>query len=98
MPTPRIERETTMTYNEEEEDALIWSASPTFQRKMEKMGIPHYKSGMRDGLPVEESRYYRVPKSWVKVRLPRKMPELTEEQRKERADQTRARFTKRAAV
>lgn len=96
MPTPRIERETTITYNEEEDEAMVWSASRIFQRKMERLGIKHYKAGKRDGAGVDESRYYKVPKGWVKIRLPHKKPELTDEQRKERARLTRERFTKQA--
>lgn len=49
MPTPRIEMETTIVFNQEEDVAMVWSASPIFQRKMERIGIEHYKAGKRDG-------------------------------------------------
>lgn len=78
MPRPRIERETTVCYNEEEDNALIWSASPVFQRKMERLGVEHCKSASRPEAGVEESRCYRVPKGWVKIRPARV---LTDEQR-----------------
>jgi hypothetical protein len=96
MSTIRQERETTIAFNEEDADALVWSASPIFQRKMERLGIAYYKSSEGEGAGVDESRYYRVPKKLVSVRQPRKLPELTEEQRHARAILTRARFTKRA--
>lgn len=92
MATPRIEQETTITWNEGEGDALVWSASPVFQRRMAKLGIQPYQVGQRDG---EESRAYRIPKKLVRINLPRKAPELTDEERKVRADALRERFAKR---
>ncbi len=94
MPTPRIERETTITYNEEGDDALLWSASPLFHRKMTRLGIAHFKAGKRDGLPVDELRFYRLPKTMVKILLPRKVKELTVEQRAALAEQARVRFSR----
>ena len=94
-PTLRIERETALSFNEEEETALIWSASPLFQRKMERLRIEPYETNKRDGQPVEETRSYRLPKAWIRVRLPLK---LTEEQRKARSDQARERFSKPKAI
>jgi hypothetical protein len=96
MSTPRIERETIITFNEEEDEAMIWSASPTFQRKIERRGFTHYRASTRDGDGGVESRYYRVPKRFVSVRPLRRMPELTEEQRQVRSDAARERFRKRA--
>lgn len=97
MSTPRIERETTIVFNEEEGHALVWSASPVFQRRIEKLGVPAYKTESRGEAGVAESRYYKIPKPWVKIRLPHKTPDLTDEQRKARAEATRARFSKRAS-
>lgn len=94
MRTPLIERETVISWNEEEPDAHVWSASPLFQRKMERMGLEPYKTDLRGEAGIIESRYYRVPKRLVGVRLMRKMPNLTEEQRLERARIARERFNK----
>ena len=69
------ERETTITFNDEESDALIWSASTTFQRRMAKLNIEPFRV-------TEDSSYYKVPKKYVKVSRPRKMQQLSNEQRK----------------
>lgn len=82
MATLRIERETTIAYNEEEDFAFVWSSSPVFQRKMERLGIEPQKTSKR--MDVEPA-YYRVPKSWVKIRKPALFTEETRQRRSERA-------------
>jgi hypothetical protein len=58
-----IERETTIIYNEAEDHALLWSASPIFRRRMQKLGIEPYKTAQgADGTDTEGSAYFRVPK------------------------------------
>lgn len=96
MSTPRIERETTITWNEEEDEAMVWSASPLFQRRMDRLGIGYYKSSEREG--TEESRYYKIPKGFVGIIRTRKKRELTEEQRKAEGDKLRAGREKQRAV
>lgn len=86
MPTPRIERETTITFNEEEEHALVWSASPGFQARMKRHGVEPYQVGKRTDV---DSHWYRVPKTWVKVSPPRHR-ELTEAQREELRERGKA--------
>lgn len=66
MSTLSIERETSLVYNEEE--ALLWSASSIFWRKMEKLDVVPINQ-------TEHSRSYRVPKRWVVVRKPKIMSE-----------------------
>lgn len=87
MPTPRIERETTVSYNEEESVALVWSASPVFQRKMAKRGVEPYQ---RDDREDVAGLWYRVPKRWVKVSPPRNM-QLSDEQRAKMGERLKTR-------
>lgn len=69
--TIAIERETTVTYNAEEDVACVWSADPVFQRRMEKLGVEPCRVDRRG--EHGESRSYRVPKKWVKVKPPRQL-------------------------
>ena len=64
----QYERETTITFNDGEDEAAIWSAQPKFQRKMGKLGVSVLKSSSGDRGRV--SHWYRVPKSWIKVKPP----------------------------
>ena len=79
-----IERETIINFNDAEPDALIWSASPIFWRRIEKLGVSAYDSN-------SHSRSYRIPKGWVKIRKPAL---VSEETRQKRSEQARIRFGK----
>jgi hypothetical protein len=70
------ERETTIVFNDEEDHATIWSDQPIFQRHMARLGVEPYRT-VSDGSDGE-GRWYRVPKSWVRVRPPR---QISDEQR-----------------
>ncbi len=61
MSRTRLERETTITFNEAEGDAIVWSASPVFQRRMEKRG--HRFTRQQSG-----GRWYKVKKTLVSIR------------------------------
>ena len=68
---PRLERETTITFNEVEDTALVWTASEPMYRKLKKLGF----------YPVEDrdrSATFQVPKKSVSIRKP---IVLSEEQR-----------------
>ncbi len=68
---PRIERETTITFNEVEGDALIWTASEPMYRKLKKLGF----------YPVEDrdrSATFKIPKKCVSFR---RLIVLSEEQK-----------------
>ena len=81
----RLENETAITFNEEEPHAVVWSASPLFQRHMQRTGVEPYKI---DARVDSQSCWYRVPKEWVRVRPPRKV-QLTDEQRAEMGERLR---------
>ena len=60
---PRIERETTITFNEEEETARIWTASQPVYRRLRKIGYCPSEDN-------ERSAGFEVPKKCVSVRKP----------------------------
>ncbi len=60
---PRYERQTSITFNEEEETAQIWTASKPVYSKLKKLGHE----------PVEDrerSASFKVPKKCVSIRKP----------------------------
>lgn len=67
MKQTKSELETVIRWDEETEQAVIWSASSRFHRYMARRGITAYREDKRGG------RFYRVPKSWVTVRPPRQV-------------------------
>ena len=75
MARIRSERETTITFSEAEAEAEICSMSPRFQRQMEKRGIkPDKIEPTRLGADEsEQSRWYRIPKDWLRIRPRRKV-------------------------
>ena len=88
----KIERETTIVFNEAEDAAMIWSASPRFQRAMGKIGVEPYKTAGRER--GEQSCWYKVPREWIHVRKP-KQRQLSPEQRQNMADRARSMFRKK---
>lgn len=86
----KVEQETTIVFNEAEELAVIWSASPSFQRKMTKAGITPTKTAPRERGAI--SAWYEVPRKWVRVKKPIQRI-LSEEQRKEMSERAKVRFS-----
>jgi len=65
---PRQERETTITFNEVEDPASIWTASEPMYRKLKKLGF----------YPVEDrdrSATFEIPKKFISVRKPKILSE-----------------------
>ncbi len=87
----KLEQETTIVFNEAEPLAQIWSASRSFQRRMEKAGIPPTKTAPRERGAL--SAWYEVPRKWIRVRPPI-VKQITEEQRKDMAERARVRFAR----
>ena len=93
MPTDlQLEQETTIAFNEGEDNAEIWSASPVFQRRMKKLGVEPYKTTDRER--GQQSCCYSVPRKWIRVKPPLQR-QLTEEQKQAMADRARRTFTKK---
>jgi len=65
---PRIERDTTITFNEEEETAHIWTSSQPMYRKLKKNGYEPVED-------TEQSARFEVPKKCVRIRKPRVLTE-----------------------
>lgn len=82
----RIERETSITFNEEESHANLWTASDITERKLKALGLDgeKYGGGLR----------YSIPKGWVKFRKPR---ELTPEQKEALSKRAKTSFGVRRA-
>ena len=69
MAGTRLERETTIIFNEEERKALIWTCSPTMIRRLDKLaeGYPDaYKCVLVDG----DARRYEVDKRYIRFGKP----------------------------
>ncbi len=60
---PRYERETSITFNEEDETAQIWTFSEPMYRKLIKMGYCPSEDN-------ERSASFEVPKKCVSIRKP----------------------------
>lgn len=89
MNIPGIERETVITYNEQEKAAVVYTCNPALKRKLDGLTIarPDECKLLRrfpDGIGVE----YEVPKKWVKVSPPRFVSEETRAALSERARNT----------
>ena len=68
----RAERETIINFNEEDDEASVWTASETVYRRLIKLGyVPHQDN--------ERSAVFKMPKS--DIRLPRPKRQVTEAQR-----------------
>ncbi len=59
---PRIERETSIVWNEEEDKALIWTASEITYRKLKKLGYFPTEDRDRSATFVVPKRDIRMPK------------------------------------
>jgi hypothetical protein len=75
MARIRSEQATTITFNEADADALVWSASPRFHRHMEKLGIEPYRidRGRPGAEETEQSHWYRIPKERICIKLRREV-------------------------
>jgi hypothetical protein len=62
MSRTKIERETTITYNEYDDNAMVWSASPSVIKRLQKMGFQGDARGAKEG------RWFEVPKALVLIR------------------------------
>jgi hypothetical protein len=58
---PRSERETVISFNEEEETATIWTASGPMDRRLRKLGLEVIEEGDRHTV-------FKCPRSQVKIR------------------------------
>lgn len=85
MALSRLEQETIINYNQEENDAFCYTHDKSLMRRLDKL----IENGeaitvVREG---EGWREYKFPRKCVKVRFPRKMPD---EKRAELAERMKA--------
>ena len=70
----RYEKETIILFNEEEANASIYSCASSIWKKCEKLGLkPTEVTNNRGSKAI--SKTYECPKSWIKIRKPRKLSE-----------------------
>lgn len=84
----KIERETIVSYNQQDREASCYTWDPVLMRRLDKL----LEDGSGEVVVRREGdgwKEYEVPKKWVKVRPPARR-NLTEEQRQEMADRLRA--------
>lgn len=78
----RLEQETSVTFNESEDHAVVWTASPVTLRKFAKLGL----QPVRVDSPTAKA--FHVPRNWIAIRAPKKM-NMTPEKRQALADRMR---------
>lgn len=99
MNIPGIERETVITYNEQEKTAVVYTCRPALICKLDGLTTarPDECKLLRrfpDGIGME----YEVPKKWVKVSPPRFVSEETRAAMAERARNTRIALKNRRGI
>lgn len=83
----RLEQETIINYNQEEEFAYCYTFDPKLIRKLDDLCSK--SSCIQLEKQGEGWREYKFPKKWVKVNFPRV---VSEEKRKELAERARKNF------
>lgn len=86
----RIERETVITFNENEDLAVVTTADRTVIRKIKK--LMEENDSISASQVSKEVWQFGMPKKFLKFRLPRKM---TDEQRKAASERAKERFGKK---
>lgn len=85
-PLTSIERETIITYNNAEDTANVYSLNLPMLRKIRKLA-EDYPDDVKILHQADDMIEATVPKSWVKIRPPRK---LSDEQREAMAERGRS--------
>ena len=96
----RYEQEVIINFNAEEDTAELYTANPSWIRKMDKLveqnpeqfSEMEHRRGRIEGKVISKS--YRFPKRFITIRSKDVKPNLTEEQRRTKAEKARARFEK----
>lgn len=85
----RYERETQINYNEEEPTATVYTHNNRMKRRLAQLSSKSPNCCLIKS--TEEYDEYIIPKSWVKISMPR---QLSEEQRAEFAKRAKANLKK----
>ena len=83
----RYERETVVTYNDEEPEATVYTCNRSLISKLDKLSEkdPAIIETKRD----ECSKTYKLPKRYINIKIPR---QLSEEQRQKLAERAKSNF------
>lgn len=81
MALSLIEKETIILFNEKEEYADVYVHNVKLKRKLAELSEERPEE-VRLVRSDSESVTYQIPKKWINVRPPKKMPSLTDEERK----------------
>lgn len=87
MTLSRYEQETTISYNNEEKTAIIYTCDKSLIRKLDEMA--RKDSTIIETTRDEYSKTYELPKRYIKVKIPR---QLSEEQRQKLAERAKRNF------
>lgn len=87
MTLSRYEQETTISYNNEEKTAIIYTCDKSLIRKLDEMA--RKDSTIIETTRDEYSKTHELPKRYIKVKIPR---QLSEEQRQKLAERAKRNF------
>lgn len=84
----RVERETIVAYNQQDEEATVMTHDPSLKRKLDKL-CEERPDDIQMTLECKGSKNYIFPKKWIKITPPRKS-NLTDEQKAAAAERLHA--------
>ena len=87
MNLTRYERETIITYNDEEKTAGVYTHNKALLRKLEQLSQARPDECKLEGMSRGgQAADYIIPKSWVRIYPPRVAAALTEEQKQKKRE------------
>lgn len=86
MALSLIEKETIILFNEKEQYADVYVHNVKLKRKLDELSKER-PDEVRLVRSDSELVTYQIPRSWINVRPPKKMPSLTDEQLKKKREQ-----------
>lgn len=88
MSLSRYEQETIINFNEESNEASIYTHHRPFIRRLEQLAQEHPEEcHLVHTYPVRRAVEYYVPVNWLRINPTRKAAPLTEEQKQRRREQ-----------
>lgn len=78
-----MERETVITFNDEEDIALVYSCQRPIWTKMKRLGAEPSRTFYKNGVPI--GYQFQVPKKWIKISKTKVMSEENKKAARERA-------------
>ena len=93
MELTKIERETIINFNEEEDIAHIYTCNKRLQNKLDELCSK--RNDISREVLHDYGVVYKLPKAWVKVSPPR---QLTEEQRQDLSDRAKRNLSRKKGI